>query len=130
MSRGREGGCPRHVERNYVPLFGVAQSNVDLRYYVISRQIVIGTATSILSRHLVNGCVLKCDCPSLMLFLNLSCLGTIICYINTIGVFQVYNAKFVTLWARVVHDSQRPLRQNGRPHVKRPCDVALINGSV
>ena len=26
---------PRHIERNYVPLFGVAQSNVDLRYYVI-----------------------------------------------------------------------------------------------
>ena len=34
-------GCPRHVGRNYVPLFGVGQSNVDLRYYVISRQIVI-----------------------------------------------------------------------------------------
>ena len=34
-------GCPRHLERNYVPLFGVAQSNVELRYYVISRQIVI-----------------------------------------------------------------------------------------
>ena len=32
---------PRHVERNYVPLFGVTQSKVDLRYYVISRQIVI-----------------------------------------------------------------------------------------
>ena len=26
-------GCPRHVERNYVPLFGVAQSNVDLQHY-------------------------------------------------------------------------------------------------
>ena len=52
-----EGGCPRHVERNYAPLFGVAQSNVELRNYVplfgvtqsnvelrnyvISRQIVI-----------------------------------------------------------------------------------------
>ena len=52
-----EGGCPRHVGRNYVPLlgvtqsnidlrnyvplFGVAQSNVDLRNYVISCQIVI-----------------------------------------------------------------------------------------
>ena len=34
-------GCPRHFERNYKPLFGVAQSNFDLRYYVISRQIVI-----------------------------------------------------------------------------------------
>ena len=29
-----QSGCPRHVGRNYVPLFGVAQSNVDLCYYV------------------------------------------------------------------------------------------------
>ena len=52
-----EGVCPRRVERNYVPLFGVTQSNVELRNYVplfgvtqsnvdfrnyvISRQIVI-----------------------------------------------------------------------------------------
>ena len=34
-------GCPRHVERNYVPLFGVAQANVDLRYYVIRDVIVL-----------------------------------------------------------------------------------------
>ena len=34
-------GCTRHVGRNYVPVFGVTQPNVDLRYYVISRQIVI-----------------------------------------------------------------------------------------
>ena len=36
-----QSGCPRYVERNYVPLFGLAQSNFGLRYYVISRQIVI-----------------------------------------------------------------------------------------
>ena len=35
-------------------------------------------------RHLANGCVFKCGCIGLMLFRNLSCLGTIICYINTI----------------------------------------------
>ena len=27
-------GCPRHIGRNYVPLFGVTQSNLDLRNYV------------------------------------------------------------------------------------------------
>ena len=27
-------GCPRHVKRNYAPLFGVTESNVDLRNYV------------------------------------------------------------------------------------------------
>ena len=36
-----DGGCPRHVERNYVPLFSVTQSNVDLRNYVVSRHIVV-----------------------------------------------------------------------------------------
>ena len=36
-----QSGCPRHVGRNYVPLIGVAQWNVDLRYYVISSPIVI-----------------------------------------------------------------------------------------
>ena len=29
-----QGGCPHHVERNYVPLFGLTQSNVELRNYV------------------------------------------------------------------------------------------------
>ena len=33
--------CPRHVGHNYVPLFGVAQLNVDLRYYIIRDVIVI-----------------------------------------------------------------------------------------
>ena len=32
--REDDSGWPRHVERNYVPLFGVTQSNVDLRNYV------------------------------------------------------------------------------------------------
>ena len=36
-----QSGCPRHVERKYIPLFCVAQSNVDLRYYVIRAVIVI-----------------------------------------------------------------------------------------
>ena len=39
-------------------------------------------------RHLANGCVLKCGCIGVVLFSNISCLGTIICYINrpTIGI--------------------------------------------
>ena len=41
-------------------------------------------------RHLANGCVLKCGCIGLMLFRNLSCLGTIICYINSIGIVPAY----------------------------------------
>ena len=41
-------------------------------------------------RHLANGCVFKCGCIGLMLFHNLSCLDTIICYINTIGIVPAY----------------------------------------
>ena len=44
-------------------------------------------------RHLAKGCTLKCGCIGLMLFRNLSCLGTIICYINTIGIVAVYACK-------------------------------------
>ena len=41
-------------------------------------------------RHLAKGCVLKCGFIGLMFFRNLSCLGTILCYINTIGIVPVY----------------------------------------
>ena len=41
-------------------------------------------------RHLAKGCALKCGCIGLMLFRNLSCLGTIICFINTVGIVPVY----------------------------------------
>ena len=41
-------------------------------------------------RHLANGCVLKCGCIGVMLFRNLSCMGTIICYINTFGIVPAY----------------------------------------
>ena len=41
-------------------------------------------------RHLANGFVLKCGCIGLMLFHNLSCLNTITCYINTVGIVPAY----------------------------------------
>ena len=40
--------------------------HIDTRHFVILE-----------CRHLTNGCVLKCGCIGLMLFRNLSCLGTI-----------------------------------------------------
>ena len=45
---------------------------------------------SIECRHLAKGCALKCGCIGLMLFRSISCLDTIICYINTIGIVPVY----------------------------------------
>ena len=53
--------------------------HMDTRHFVILE-----------CRHLANGCVLKCGCIGLMLFRNISCLGTIICYINTIGIIPAY----------------------------------------
>ena len=41
-------------------------------------------------RHLAKGCELKYGCSGWLLFRNLSCLGTIICSINTIGIVPVY----------------------------------------
>ena len=49
--------------------------HMDARHFVILE-----------CRHLANGCVLKCGCIGLMLFRNISCLGIIICYINSIGI--------------------------------------------
>ena len=74
-------------------------------------------------RHLANGCVLKCGCIGLTLFWNLSCLGTIICYINTIRIVPAY--AFNVCDALVascanVHDTK------WTPHVKRQSDVAVI----
>ena len=58
-------------------------SHLDTRHFVI-----------IECRHLANGCVLQCGCIGLMLFHNLSCLDTIICYINTIGIVPAYAGNF------------------------------------
>ena len=43
--------------------------------------------------HLAKGCGLKFICIGLMLFRNLSCLVTILCYINTTGIVPVCACK-------------------------------------
>ena len=53
--------------------------HMDARHFVI-----------IECHHLAKGCALKCGCIGVMLFRNLSCLDTIISYINTIGIVLVY----------------------------------------
>ena len=53
---------------------------MDTRHFVI-----------IECRHLAKGFALKCGCIGLILFRNLSCLGTII--IDTIGIVPVYACK-------------------------------------
>ena len=82
-----------------------------------------------LSRHLANGCVLKCGCTSLVLFLNLPCLGTIICYINTIGIVPVYTCKVCDVLVASCATTPNVHETKWMPHVKRPCDVAYSSSS-
>ena len=71
--------------------------HMDKRHFVI-----------IEGSHLVNGCPIKCACTGLMLFRYQSCLGTIICDINTIESVSLYmHAKIVTLWWQVVQPLTR-----------------------
>ena len=72
-------------------------------------------------RHLANGCVLQCGCIGLMLFHNLSCLDTIICYINTIGIVPAYACN---VWLPVVQPLANVQEAKWTPHVKREIDVA------
>ena len=84
-----KGMAARYQQENHVTRYPVilcrsvgmttAISHLDTRHFVI-----------IECRHLANGCVLQCGCIGLMLFHNLSCLDTIICYINTIGIVPEY----------------------------------------
>ena len=57
-------------------------NSLDTRHFVI-----------IECRHLNKGCGLKCGCIGWMLFRNLSCLGTIICSINTISLGYNYKIR-------------------------------------
>ena len=75
-----------HIDKlNLISLWAVPQllyeqlRHMDIRHFVILE-----------CRHLSNGCVLKCRCIGLMLLRNISCLGTLICYINTIGIVPAY----------------------------------------
>ena len=53
--------------------------HLDVRHFVIEE-----------CSHLVNGCTTKRGCIRLILFRYLSCLGAIICDINTVGFVSVY----------------------------------------
>ena len=71
---------------------------MDIRHFVILE-----------CRHLANGCILTCGCIGLMLFRNLSCLGTII----------------MTLWLQVMQPLANVHETKWTPHVKRESDVAV-----
>ena len=68
-------------------------------------------------------CGLKCGCIGWMLFRNLSCLGTIICSINTVGIVPVYACKVCD--AMVASCATTDVHETKwTPHVKRENDVA------
>ena len=83
----------------------------------------------ILSRHLVNGCVLKCSCIGLMVFRNLSCLGIIICYINSIGIIPAYACNVLNVcdaFVQILQPLANVHETKWTRHVKRDCDVAVL----
>ena len=84
---------------------------MDIRHFVILE-----------CRHLANGCVLKCGCIGLMLFRKMSCLGTIICYINTIGIVPAYA---YNVCDALVQPLANVHQTKWTPHVKRESDVAV-----
>ena len=86
-------------------------------------------APGILSRHLVNGCVLKCSCIGLMVFRNLSCLGIIICYINIIGIIPAYACNVLNVcdaFVQILQPLANVHETKWTRHVKRDCDVAVL----
>ena len=85
-------------------------------------------APGILSRHLVNGCVLKCSCIGLMVFRNLSCLGIIICYINIIGIIPAYACNVLNVcyaFVQILQPLANVHETKWTRQVKRDCDVAV-----
>ena len=104
-----DGLCDHSLHRSHF----TEASHLDTRHGVI-----------IECGHLANGCVLKCGCIGLMLFHNISCLDTIICYITTIGIVPDMPATFVTLWLHVVQPLANVHETKWTPHVKRENDVA------
>ena len=86
-------------------------------------------APGILSRHLVNGCVLKCSCIGLMVFRNLSCLGIMICYINIIGIIPAYACNVLNVcdaFVQILQPLANVHETKWTHHVKRDCDVAVL----
>ena len=51
-------------------------------------------------------------------------MGTIICYINTIGIVPVHACHTCTLWLQVVQPLTKSHETKWTPHVKRESDIA------
>ena len=68
-----------------------------------------------------------------MVFRNLSCLDTIICYINIIGIIPAYACNVLNIYDAFVQILQ-PLANvheiKWTRHVKRDCDVAVLKIAV
>ena len=91
LTSGNTTTCNSQTDGRHYPVFSllIRGCNAQLLYEQL-RHMDIRHFVILECRHLANGCVLKCGCIGLMLFRNLSCLGTIICYINTIGIVPAY----------------------------------------
>ena len=73
---------------------------------------------------LANVCTIKCGCIGLMLFSYLSCLGAIICNINTIGFVSVCIQSLRHFGSKLCNRSLSVYETKWTSLVKRPCDIA------
>ena len=114
------------VSRITITSNNIAKNRFNHSYYKNS---YVTWAPGILSRHLVNGCVLKCSCVGLMVFRNLSCLGIYNMLYNVIGIIPAYACNVLNVCDAFVQILQ-PLANvhdtKWTRHVKRDCDVAVL----
>ena len=85
---------------------------MDARHFVI-----------IEGSHLANGCTIKSGCIGLTLLRYISCLGAIICYINTIGFVSVYACKVCDALVANCATTDYVHETKWTSYVKRESDV-------
>ena len=87
--------------------------HMDVRHFVIMD-----------CSHLANGCTIKYGCIGLIIFCYLSCLGAILCDINTIRFVSVFMESLWSFGRKLCNRSLGVDEPKWTSHVKRPSDVA------
>ena len=87
--------------------------HMDLRHFII-----------IECRHEANGCTTQCGCIGLILYRYLSCLGAIICDINSIGFVPVCMHSRPRFSCKLCNSSLVVHESKWTTHVKWESDVA------
>ena len=76
--------------------------------------------------HLVNGCTIKCSCIGLILFRYLSCVGALICEMNTIGFVSVCMQRLWRFGCKLCNHSLGVHEPKWASYNKREIDFCSI----